>query len=168
MSGSRGGEGEAEQQQQQDLGKAAGNIIQILANLPEFLRKPMLQKRLSEFFEMAENERQETIALALAAAPAIDPQKLSTLVKTWLEVLAGFDAERRTAIFGVYCSQVAKQPESLQRLNFQSLADTFQSLGGREREILADSFKEVLFAFPKREKVLAAIPEYPRKVLGLL
>lgn len=84
---------------QQDLGGAAGNIIQILANLPEFLRKPMLQKRLSEFFDMAEQERQETIALALAAAPTIDPQKLSVLVKTWLEVLAGFDAEKRTAIF---------------------------------------------------------------------
>jgi hypothetical protein len=159
LSGERG--------QQQDLGGAAGNIIQILANLPEFLRKPMLQKRLSEFFDMAEQERQETIALALAAAPTIDPQKLSVLVKTWLEVLAGFDAEKRTAIFRVYCSQMTKQPESLQRLNFQSLTDTFQSLGDREREILADSFKEVLFAFPKRDKVLAVIPDYSRKALGL-
>lgn len=127
----------------------------------------MLQKRLSEFFDMAEKERQETIALALAAAPTIEPQKLSVLVKTWLEVLAGFDAEKRTAIFSIYCSQIIKQPESLQRLNFQSLTDTFQSLGDREREILADSFKEVLFAFPRREKILAAIPDYSRKALGL-
>ncbi|UVS67940.1 hypothetical protein [Nitrososphaera viennensis] len=162
MSGGAGGGG-----QQQDLNGAAGNIIQILANLPEFLRKPMLQKRLSEFFDMAEKERQETIALALAAAPTIEPQKLSVLVKTWLEVLAGFDAEKRTAIFSIYCSQIIKQPESLQRLNFQSLTDTFQSLGDREREILADSFKEVLFAFPRREKILAAIPDYSRKALGL-
>jgi hypothetical protein len=153
--------------EQQDLGGAAGNILQILANLPEFLRKPMLQKRLSEFFDMAEKERQETIALALAAAPTIDQQKLSVLVKTWLEVLAGFDAEKRTSIFEVYCSQIAKQPESLQRLNFRSLTDTFLSLGEKEREILADSFKEVLFAFPKREKVLAAVPDYSRKALGL-
>jgi len=152
---------------QQDLGGAAGNIIQILANLPEFLRKPMLQKRLSEFFDMAEPERQETIALALAAAPTIDQQKLSVLVKTWLEVLAGFDAEKRTAIFSVYCSQITKQPESLQRLNFQLLTNTFMSLGDREREILTDSFKEVLFIFPKREMVLAAIPDYSRKALGL-
>jgi len=116
---------------------------------------------------MAEQERQETIALALAAAPTIDPQKLSVLVKTWLEVLAGFDAEKRTAIFSVYCSQITKQPESLQRLNFQSLTNTFMSLGDREREILTDSFKEVLFIFPKREMVLAAIPDYSRKALGL-
>lgn len=127
----------------------------------------MLQKRLSEFFDMAEPERQETIALALAAAPTIDQQKLSVLVKTWLEVLAGFDAEKRTAIFSVYCSQITKQPESLQRLNFQSLTNTFMSLGDREREILTDSFKEVLFIFPKREMVLAAIPDYSRKALGL-
>jgi hypothetical protein len=154
-------------EQQQNLGGAAGNIIQILANLPEFLRKPMLQKRLSEFFDMAEPERQETIALALAAAPTVDPKKLSVLVKTWLEVLAGFDAEKRTAIFGIYCNQITKQPGSLQSLNFQSLTDTFQSLGEREREILVDSFKEVLFAFPKRERILAVIPDYSKRVLGL-
>ena len=41
-----------------DLGGAAGNIIQILANLPDFLRKPMLQKRLTEFFDMAPAEKQ--------------------------------------------------------------------------------------------------------------
>lgn len=155
------------EQKQQNLGGAAGSIIQILANLPEFLRKPMLQKRLSEFFDMAEPERQETIALALAAAPTVDSKKLSVLVKTWLEVLVEFDAEKRTAIFGMYCDQIMKQPQSLQSLDFQSLTDTFQLLGEREREVLVDSFKEVLFAFPRRERILAAIPDYSKRVLGL-
>lgn len=151
-----------------DLGGAAGNIIQILANLPDFLRKPMLQKRLNEFFGMAEAEKQETIALALSAAPSIDPQKLSVLVKTWLEVLAGFDADRRAAIFAVYCQQIAKRPESIMRLNFQALTGTFLSLGEREREILLDSFKEVLFTSPARSRILAAMPEYPKRALGLV
>jgi hypothetical protein len=155
------------EQKQQNLGGAAGSIIQILANLPEFLRKPMLQKRLSEFFDLAEPERQETIALALAAAPTVDSKKLSVLVKTWLEVLGEFDAEKRTAIFGVYCEQIMKQPQSLRSLDFQSLTDTFQLLGEREREVLVDSFKEVLFAFPRRERIVAAIPDYSKRVLGL-
>jgi hypothetical protein len=148
------------EQKQQNLGGAAGSIIQILANLPEFLRKPMLQKRLSEFFDLAEPERQETIALALAAAPTVDSKKLSVLVKTWLEVLGEFDAEKRTAIFGVYCEQIMKQPQSLRSLDFQLL-------GEREREVLVDSFKEVLFAFPRRERIVAAIPDYSKRVLGL-
>ena len=152
----------------QDLGGAAGNIIQILANLPDFLRKPMLQKRLTEFFDMAEADQQETIALALSAAPTIDQNKLSVLVKTWLEVLAGFDSEKRTAIFSVYCRQIANKPDSIARLDFQALVGAFLSLGEKEREILSDSFKEVLLSIPARGKVLVAIPEYPKRVLGLV
>jgi hypothetical protein len=151
-----------------DLGGAAGNIIQILANLPDFLRKPMLQKRLTEFFDMAPAEKQETIALALAAAPTIDPQKLSILVKTWLEVLAGFDADRRAAIFEVYCKQIASKPESISRLDFQALTGAFLSLADRQREVLSDSFKELLLSFPARGKILAAMPEYPKRALGLV
>lgn len=152
----------------QDLNGAAGNIIQILANLPDFLRKPMLQKRLTEFFGMDERERQETIALALSAAPTIDPAKLSVLVKTWLEVLAGFDAGQRTAIFLTYCRQILLQPESLQKLSFQALTATFLSLGEKERQVVADSLKEVLFSLPNRERLLALVPDQPKKALGLV
>ncbi len=152
----------------QDLGGAAGNIIQILANLPDFLRKPMLQKRLTEFFDMAENEKQETIALALAAAPTIDQNKLAVLVKTWLEVLAGFDADRRTAIFDVYCRQIAIKPDSIAKLDFQALTGAFLSLGEKEREILSDSLKEVLLMSPARDRILSAMPEHPKKILGLV
>ena len=152
-----------------DLGQAAGNIIQILANLPDFLRKPMLQKRLKQFFGMPEADRQETIALALAAAPTIEPAKLSVLVKTWLEVLAGFDAGERTVIFNTYCRQILKQPESLQKLNFQSLTDTFLSLGDKERQVLADTFKEVLLGLPRgRSEILGLVPEDTRRALGLV
>ncbi len=152
----------------QDLGGAAGNIIQILANLPDFLRKPMLQKRLTEFFDMGEQEKEETISLALSAAPTIEPAKLSVLVKTWLEVLAGFDASQRTAIFSLYCRQILLRPESLQKLDFQPLTAAYLSLGEKERQILADSFKEVLLSMPKRERLLALVPQPSKNALGLV
>ena len=64
---------------------AAGNIIQILANLPDFLRKPMLQSRLKEFFySMNDEDRRETISMALSAAPTIELNKLAVLFRTWL------------------------------------------------------------------------------------
>lgn len=146
---------------------AAGNIIQILANLPDFLRKPMLQKRLQEFFGMSGADQQETIALALAAASCIEPAKLAVLVKTWLEVLAGFDSEQRSLIFSTYCQQILAQPASVQKLNFQSLTDTFASLEERKQEILADTFKEVLLGLPKRNEILALIPDHSKRALGL-
>ncbi len=45
----------------------AGNIIIVLANLPDFLRKPILKKRMMEFFTMSEPEKLEIINNALDA-----------------------------------------------------------------------------------------------------
>ena len=45
----------------------AGNIIINLASLPDFLRKPILKKRMMEFFSMSEPEKSEIINNALEA-----------------------------------------------------------------------------------------------------
>ncbi|NQZ55235.1 MAG: hypothetical protein HRS51_01885, partial [Candidatus Nitrosopelagicus sp.] len=45
----------------------AGNIIINLASLPDFLRKPILKKRMMEFFPMSEPEKSEIINNALEA-----------------------------------------------------------------------------------------------------
>ena len=38
----------------------AGNIIINLASLPDFLRKPILKKRMIEFFSMSDSENQKS------------------------------------------------------------------------------------------------------------
>ena len=45
----------------------AGNIIINLASLPDFLRKPILKKRLTEFFSMDEHEKNEIIEIGRAS-----------------------------------------------------------------------------------------------------
>ena len=147
--------------------KAAGNIILILASLPDFLRKPMMQARLKEFFNMAEAERQETIAMALAAAPSIDPAKLSVLVKTWLEIISEFDPEKRAILFKTYSQQIMSNPGPVQKLDFPSLTNTFNSLNDRQRETIIDSLHETLFTLPNRQAVVNIIPEQTRRVLKL-
>ncbi len=146
---------------------AAGNIIQILANLPDFLRKPMLRGRLYEFFAMSEQDRQDMIRMALTVAPAIDPAKLAVLVGTWLEVLAEFEPEKRMAIFGTYAYQALKNPELVTKLDFASLTRTFLSLDEKEKEKITDSLHEVLFTIPERARVLKLIPEDSRRALKL-
>lgn len=147
----------------------AGNIIQILANLPDFLRKPVLQNRLKEFYSMSEHDRREAISMALAAAPTIEPAKLSILVKTWLEVLAEFDTGKRMTMFHAYCNQLLANPSSLEKLDFKSLTDTFLSLDDKQREKLIDSLHEVLFAFPRasQQQILQAVPEYALRALKM-
>ena len=71
----------------------AGNIIVNLAGLPEFLRKPILHKRLTEFFSMNQEDRKEIINNALQAGPTIPFDKFSTLFKTWLETLCNMSEE---------------------------------------------------------------------------
>jgi hypothetical protein len=149
------------------VSNAAGNIIQILANLPDFLRKPILQNRLKEFFAMSDDDRRETISMALSAAPTIDPNKLSVLFRTWLEILLEFDADKRAIMFQTYCRQILSSPRSLEKLDFKSLTATFLSLDQKQRERITDSLHEVLFSFPNRSEILKMVPEDSLKAIAL-
>jgi hypothetical protein len=149
------------------MSNVAGNIIQILADLPDFLRKPMLQNRLKEFYEMNDDEKRETISMALAAVPTIDPIKFSVLFSTWLEVLSEFDAEKRGVMFKMYCKQILANPRSIVKLDFKLLTTAFLLLDQRQRELLTDSLHEVLLGLPNRNEILKVIPEYSLKAVGL-
>jgi hypothetical protein len=149
------------------VGNAAGNIIQILAGLPDFLRKPMLQSRLKEFYAMSDSDKRETISMVLSAAPTIDQSKLSVLFKTWLEILAEFDAEKRAIMFQTYCRQILSSPRSLEKLDFKLLTSTFLTLDQKHRERITDSLHEVLFSLPNRNEILKMVPEDSLKAAGL-
>lgn len=147
----------------------AGNILQILAGLPEFLRKPMLKNRLTEFFTLPEDERKETVANALNAAPAIDFNVLSNLVKTWMEVLCEFNEDKRKAMFGAYVDVIAVSPEVIAKLNIDGFISLFNSLPDDKKEILASSLNDLIADLPsdKRSKFVGAIPETAKKVLKI-
>lgn len=147
----------------------AGNIIQILAGLPEFLRKPMLKNRLTEFFTLPEDERKETVTNALNAAPTIDLKILSNLVKTWMEVLCEFDEDKRKAMFGAYVNVIAASPDILSRLNVDGLISTFNMLPDDKKELLVNSLQGLINDLPddKKNKFVGAIPETVKKTLKL-
>ena len=149
------------------MSNAAGNIIQILADLPDFLRRPMLKNRLKEFYTMTDKEKHETIEMALSAAPLIDQKKLSVLFRTWLEVLAEFDPENRIIMFQTYCKQILTNKHSIERLDFASLTSVFLSLDEKQRERLNDSLHEVLFSIPNRNEIIKIVPETTLKAIGL-
>ena len=149
------------------MNNTSSNILQILADLPDFLRKQMLQNRLKEFYEMHDEERSDLINMALVAAPKIDPDKLSILFRTWLELLSEFDAEKRGVMFQTYCRQILKKPCIIAKLDFESLTNAFVSLTQLQRERLTDSLHEVLLGLPNSNKMLKVIPEYSLKAVGL-
>ena len=63
----------------------AGNIIVNLASLPDFLRTPILKKRMIEFDSKSESEKTEIINNALEAGPSIPFLNFSKLFKILAE-----------------------------------------------------------------------------------
>jgi hypothetical protein len=147
--------------------RMAGNIIQILADLPEFLRKSMVRSRLLEFYSMADADKHVTISSSLEALPFLGRVKLQQLMKTWLEVLLEFQGSQITDIFRLYCEEILNNRPVIDNLDVKSLIDIFLSLQEWEKEKLADCLKEVIFSFPNKTEVLSVIPQSLLKVLKI-
>ena len=99
----------------------AGNIIVNLASLPDFLRTPILKKRMTEFFSKSEDDKAEIIVNALNAGPTIPFPNFSKLFKTWLEVLAEINVENREDMFSNYFRHILKSPEKIILFNLDAI-----------------------------------------------
>jgi hypothetical protein len=147
----------------------AGNIIVNLAGLPEFLRKPILKKRLSEFFSMNQEDKKEIINNALQAGPTIQFDKFSTLFKTWLEILCSLTEEQRTIMFSNYINEITDHPEKLTAFNSDGIFEIFMSLAPEQRAVLATTLKEIIRKFDEkdRKKLDLIIPTGAKKEIGI-
>ena len=148
--------------------RMAGNIIQILADLPEFLRKSMIRSRLLEFYSMADADKHVTISSSLEALPSLGSIKLQQLMKTWLEVLLEFQGSQITDMFRLYCEEILNHQPIVKNLDVESLIDVFLSLQEWEKERLADCLKEVIFCFPNKTEILSVIPKPLLKLLEIV
>jgi len=146
----------------------AGNIIIILANLPDFLRTPILKKRMFEFFSMSELDRQEIINNALEAGPTIPFPNFSKLFKTWLEVLTTITEEQRSLMFSRYLDEVSRNPQKLINFYLDGILEIFLSLDNSQKEIIANSIHRIISNLDEssKKKLFLIIPENAKKSLG--
>lgn len=147
----------------------AGNIIVNLSNLPEFLRKPILQKRLTEFFSMSQDDRKEIINNALQAGPTIPFDKFSTLFKTWLEILVELSEEQRKIMFFMYIKEIVYHPEKLILFNIDGIFEIFLSLSSEQKTTISSTIKNIIKSLDvsSSKKIQLIIPERARKELGI-
>jgi hypothetical protein len=147
----------------------AGNIIVNLANLPEFLRKPILQKRLTEFFSMSQEDRKEIINNALQAGPTIKFDKFATLFKTWLEILCNFSEERRRTMFTIYINEIVNNPQKIILFNLDGIFEIYLSLTRDQRNILSETIKKIInwLDNDSKRRLYLIIPERARKEIGI-
>ena len=121
----------------------AGNIIVNLASLPDFLRTPILKKRMTEFFSKSEDDKAEIIINALNAGPTIPFPNFSKLFKTWLEVLAEINIENREDMFSNYFKHILISPEKIILFNLDAIFEIFLQVDTKKQQILISSIKIV-------------------------
>jgi hypothetical protein len=147
---------------------ASRDILQIVSNLPDFIRKPIILKKLHEFYSLSERDKYETISLILRGTCSVESTKLYPLIKTWLHILAELESVKVTEIFRIYCEFFLSNPTFFEKLNIQPLIDVFLELENRNKEKLSDCLKEVFFLFPNRNEILKSIPGSTLQKLEIL
>ena len=146
----------------------AGNIIINLASLPDFLRKPILKKRITEFFSMSDFEKSEIINNALEAGPTIPFPNFSKLFKTWLEVLCTISEENRYDMFSNYIKHIVNSPQKIILFNLDGILEIFLSLEQANQDIISISIQKVVKNLEQdsKRKLVLLVPENARKLIG--
>ena len=146
----------------------AGNIIVNLASLPDFLRTPILKKRMMEFFSMSNSEKEEIIINALEAGPTIPFPNFAKLFKTWLEVLCTVTEENRCDMFANYFKQIIKYPQKIILFNLDGIFEIFLSLELEKQDILIKSIKNTYDRLDKESKrrMLLLPPDSSKRLFG--
>lgn len=145
----------------------AGNIIINLANLPDFLRNPILKKRMMEFFSLSKSDQKEVINNALEAGPTIPFPNFSKLFRTWLKILTTLSEEQREGLFSAYIIEVSKSPQKLISFNLDGILEVFLTLEENEKEILANTVKRIIGGLDEnsKRKVMLVVPDNAKKHL---
>ena len=146
----------------------AGNIIVNLASLPDFLRTPILKKRMMEFFSMSNSEKEEIIINALEAGPTIPFPNFAKLFKTWLEVLCTVTEEIRCDMFANYFKQIIKYPQKIILFNLDGIFEIFLSLELEKQDILIKSIKNTYDRLDKESKrrMILLTPDSSKRLFG--
>ena len=147
----------------------AGNIIVNLASLPDFLRTPILKKRMVEFFSKDELDKKEIINNALEAGPTIPFLNFSKLFKSWLKIIANLSEEHREGMSLAYITQSLLSPEKLISFNLDGILEIFLELEENEKETISNTIKKIIGNLNdgERKKILIMIPNNAKNHLKI-
>ena len=147
----------------------AGNIIVNLASLPDFLRTPILKKRMIEFFSKDESDKKEIIFNALEAGPTIPFLNFSKLFKSWLKIVANLPEDHREGMFQAYINQSLLEPEKLIAFNLDGILEMYLQLEENEKETISNTIRKIIRNLndQDRRKILIMIPNNAKNHLKI-
>lgn len=140
-----------------------------LASLPEFLRKPMLSARVSEFPRLPKNEQADIIHHALDASPTIPFDRFSTLLQTWLEVVSEQGVEDRRVLLEAYAGEILANPDKLVQLHMDGIVGVFLGLEPDRQGAIVATLRMILSDMDDNDKsrLIALMPESIKQILDV-
>tara|TARA_Y100000590_G_scaffold102975_1_gene117075 strand:+ start:7596 stop:8057 length:462 start_codon:yes stop_codon:yes gene_type:complete len=146
----------------------AGNIIVNLASLPDFLRTPILKKRMTEFFDKNDEDKAEIIINALEAGPTIPFPNFSKLFKTWLEVLSIINQENRLDMISNYFKHILESPERIILFNLDAIYEIFLQVEKEKQIVLISSIKMIFDRLDQqsKRKIILLMPESAKNLFN--
>jgi len=129
------------------------NVIEILANLQVFLRKPIIKNKLLDFYKLEKDDQIEIINLVLESIPNVDVSTFQELITTWFEVLSKFDNKKITYIMQIYLEEIVKRSDLISKL-IPPVIKAIKNLKEDEKEILRICFLETLFTINFRKEII--------------
>ena len=129
------------------------DIIEILANLQSFLRKPIIKNKLIDFFKKDSEFQLETINLILDSLENINIQKYRDLISSWLEVLVYFENTKINQIIKLFLVGLIKRKELINPLQ-PVLFYCINKISTDQKEKLRYCFLETLFMMPNNNNII--------------
>jgi hypothetical protein len=143
------------------------DIILILSQLPEFLRKSMMRSRLLEFCAKDSKTREEFIDSILGGLSTADKDSLKKVIRTWLGVVSELESSKISTIFSPYINRYEKDPSLCDSEYFAILLEAYQSLEENQRAILRDCLVEVVLNQHRSRWIVCTLPKKVRSALQL-
>lgn len=129
------------------------DIIQILANIQPFLRKPIIKNKLNNFFKENDEFQLDTIDLILKSLPNVTIQKYDDLITTWIEILTVFDTTKINHLIRLYLEGLANKSELIRTIN-PLIIKCLRGFNKEKQEKLRNCFLETLFMLPFDKNVI--------------
>jgi hypothetical protein len=122
---------------------------------------------LKEFYTLDGQDKHEIVSSVLRNIPSFEEEKISRLIKTWMMVLSSFTGAQIVEMLRIYCQELKKNPDIIQRMRVNMIIRMFNSIEDVQKKKLADCLKEAILSFPDRNKIIDLIPRSGLQALGI-
>jgi hypothetical protein len=129
------------------------DIIQILANLQPYLRKPIIKNKLDNFFKQDNDFQLETITLILKSLPNVDLEKYGDIITTWLEILADFDNTKINHLTRLYLEDLKTNKQLIKTIN-PLIIDCVKNFEYDKQKKLRNCFLETICMIPFGKNII--------------